>query len=156
MQDILTRKQLYYRWKGMKQRCYNQNAEKYNIYGKRGIIVCDEWYKNFQSFYTWAINNGYKKNLSLDRIDVNGNYEPSNCRWATNSTQMRNTQKIRKNNKTGFRGVSFKKEKKQYMSYIGIMGKTIYLGYFKCRLAAAYAYDEFIIKNNLEHTRNFE
>lgn len=81
---------LYRTWDGMKKRCYNKNDNNYENYGGRGIKMCDEWKNNFQAFYTWAINNGYKKELSIDRIDVDGNYEPSNCRWATAKEQSRN------------------------------------------------------------------
>ena len=75
-------------WKGMYQRCYNQNNPKYKNYGARGIIVCDEWKNNLINFYNWAIENGWVENsgLSLDRIDVNGNYEPDNCRWTDANT----------------------------------------------------------------------
>ena len=71
----------------MKQRCYNKNDMHYNEYGSRGIVVCDEWKHDFMNFYNWAIENGYKENLTIDRIDVNGNYEPSNCKWSTTKQQ---------------------------------------------------------------------
>lgn len=74
----------------MKERCYNKRAINYKNYGGRGIVICDEWLKDNMSFYVWAIKNGYKKGLSIDRIDCNGNYEPSNCRWATKKEQNRN------------------------------------------------------------------
>ena len=74
----------------MKQRCYNKNDEAYKNYGKRNIKVCDEWKNNFESFYNWSIENGYKKGLSIDRIDVNGNYEPDNCRYITHKEQQNN------------------------------------------------------------------
>lgn len=74
---------LYSVWKDMKRRCHNPRRRKYPVYGGRGIIVCDEWKDNFKTFYDWAMNNGYKKGLSIDRIDNDGNYEPSNCQWIT-------------------------------------------------------------------------
>jgi hypothetical protein len=73
----------------MKQRCYNEHRKYYPDYGGRGIKVCSEWH-DFANFREWALSNGYQDNLSIDRIDVNGNYEPSNCRWTTNVEQQRN------------------------------------------------------------------
>lgn len=75
---------------GMLKRCYQQNRADYKYYGGRGITICDEWKKSFQTFYQWAINNGYSENLTLDRIDNDGNYDPNNCRWATATEQSRN------------------------------------------------------------------
>ena len=73
----------------MISRCENVNDNRYYRYGLRGISVCDEW-QSFEPFYQWAISNGYADNLTIDRIDVNGNYEPSNCRWTTSYEQSRN------------------------------------------------------------------
>ena len=84
---------LYRIWAGMKSRCLYPHSIKYSIYGGRGIKVCDEWINSFQAFYDWAMANGYTDNLSIDRIDSNGNYEPSNCRWATYSQQNKNRNK---------------------------------------------------------------
>ena len=81
---------LYKVWNSMKQRCFNKNDKFYFCYGGRGITVCEEWINSFQSFYNWAINNGYQEKLSIDRRNVNGNYEPNNCRWVDNKTQQRN------------------------------------------------------------------
>lgn len=82
---------LYEVWKTMKQRCYNPNNKGYKNYGGRGISICDEWKNDFMSFYNWSIENNYKEGLSIDRINVNGNYEPSNCRWTTRVVQQNNT-----------------------------------------------------------------
>lgn len=81
---------LYRIWSKMKQRCYNPNETCYERYGGRGVKVCDEWLNDFECFFDWAYSNGYTDKLTIDRIDVNGNYEPSNCRWADTYQQSRN------------------------------------------------------------------
>lgn len=81
---------IYDIWHCMKDRCYREKNSKYHLYGGRGIKVCDEWKNNFVAFYEWAMENGYNDNLTLDRIDCDGNYEPANCRWATVTEQNRN------------------------------------------------------------------
>lgn len=89
------RGRLYHIWTGIKQRCFNPNEPAYSRYGGCGVIVCDEWRNDFGAFRDWALANGYADTLSLDRIDNNGNYEPSNCRWASDVVQNNN----RKNNR---------------------------------------------------------
>lgn len=81
---------LYKIWKGMKQRCLYRKHTHYKEYGGRGITICEEWKNNFKAFYEWSIQNGYTDKLTIDRIDVDGNYEPSNCRWVDMKTQCRN------------------------------------------------------------------
>lgn len=85
------RSRLYTCWNHMKSRCYNVNDKSYSYYGGRGIVVCDEWKNSYKAFSDWALANGYSNELSLDRINVNGNYNPDNCRWATFKQQMNNT-----------------------------------------------------------------
>lgn len=85
----MRRTKLYHRWLDMRQRCSNPKNSRYSDWGGRGITVCDEW-QQFEPFRDWALANGYRDDLTLDRIDVNGNYEPSNCRWITNKEQCNN------------------------------------------------------------------
>lgn len=85
-----SRSRLYRIYEAMKQRCYNENHNHYKNYGGRGISVCDEWKNSFEAFQRWAIHNGYNENLTIDRININGNYDPQNCRWITNFEQQQN------------------------------------------------------------------
>lgn len=86
----LRKSKLYGVWNTMKNRCLNPNVKCYKSYGGRGISVCDEWKNSFTKFSEWSFENGYKEGLTLDRIDVNRNYEPSNCRWVDMKTQNNN------------------------------------------------------------------
>lgn len=114
-------------WANMKDRCYNKNNPEYNLYGLRGIFVCEEWKLAFKLFKEWAINNGHSDSLSLDRIDNNKGYSPDNCRWTNRTVQKLNCNKY-KNNKTGHKGIHISKGK--YRAMIRFKGVPIHLGYF--------------------------
>lgn len=81
---------LYRIWANMKARCYTPSYTRFENWGGRGITVCDEWKNSYESFRDWALANGYEDGLTIDRIDNDGNYEPSNCRWATYTQQLEN------------------------------------------------------------------
>jgi hypothetical protein len=119
----------------MKDRCYNNNNPRYYLYGELNISICDKWLgKNgFINFYNWSILNGYKEEklksgrnkFTIDRINNNGNYEPSNCRWITQLEQNHN---LRKNYDTG---VSFHKQRNKWRARITVNDKGIHLGLFE-------------------------
>lgn len=85
----MSNSRIYNIWTLMKQRCNNPDVAGYKNYGGRGITYCEEW-EHFESFYEWAMNNGYDDSLTIDRIDNDGNYEPQNCRWTTHTVQSNN------------------------------------------------------------------
>ena len=88
----MSNSRLYEIWIGMKGRCNNSNNKSYPNYGGRGITICKDWDK-FENFYEWSINNGYSDDLTIDRINTDGNYEPSNCRWVNRKIQGNNTRR---------------------------------------------------------------
>lgn len=94
--NSIKKHKLYRVYWGMRQRCYNSKQKHYDRYGGRGIAVCDEWLNSYESFYEWSMKNGYKEGLTIDRINNDGNYEPSNCRWVTIQEQQKNKTQRRK------------------------------------------------------------
>lgn len=86
----LTETHIHKVWSNAKDRCYRKKNNRYDHYGAKGIKMCDEWKEDFQKFYQWAINNGYVVGLSLERKDLNGDYEPNNCIWISKFFQARN------------------------------------------------------------------
>lgn len=112
---------LYNVWAGMKRRCYQKKGKDYYLYGGRGISMCKEWKADFNAFFEWAKKTGYKKGLSIDRIDTNGDYSPKNCRWVTNKQQA--------NNKRNNRLLTYKGEThtmKEWSEKIGLNYNTLH------------------------------
>lgn len=100
-----SKNRIYNTYQAMKDRCMNEKSQFYKNYGGRGIRICDEWLgeNGFKNFYEWAMQNGYTNKLTIDRIDVNGNYEPNNCRWTTMKVQNNN---LRSNRRITIDGVT--------------------------------------------------
>lgn len=118
--------QLYNVWYAIKQRCYYQKNASYKNYGARGIKMCDKWKDDFQAFYDWSISNGYKKGLQIDRINVNGNYEPNNCRWVSNYTNANN-----KRNNINFTYNGKTMTLKEWCRYLNVSYKTCTTRYYR-------------------------
>lgn len=141
---------------GIKRRCENKKHNKYIYYGGRGITVCDEWKKSFLSFCKWADENGYRKGLTIDRIDPNGNYEPSNCRFIEFCFQGENKH-IQTNNTSGYSGVSFQKNINKWFSYYWYKRKRVNCGYYNSKEEAYLARETMLKKNNIKYKRiNYE
>lgn len=116
----MSKSRLHNIWSAMRARCYKEYSTSFKNYGAKGITVCDEWKDSFENFYIWAINNGYKENLTIDRINNKGNYEPSNCRWTTRKEQNNNTSK---NVYITFNGITLTRN--QWAEKIGINKNTL-------------------------------
>lgn len=148
----MTKHILYSVWHDMMNRVYNPKNKSFKDYGERGISVCERW-KDINNFIE-DMYLTFEDGLTIDRINNDGNYEPSNCRWATKEIQARNRRAIQSNNHSGYKGVSWHKSTKRWISRIGINGKQIRIGFFDSHVEAAKAYDSYVIENNLEHTVN--
>lgn len=116
-------------WRHAKDRCFNKNDKSYANYGGRGITMCERWRNSFENFYA-DMGPRPGPRYSIDRIDVNGNYEPGNCRWADDFVQARNKRMFR-NNTSGINGVYHKKKPNRWHAYIRANGKQLFLGSFK-------------------------
>ena len=139
-------------WSGMRERCNDVNSPHYIRYGQCGITICKEW-EQFINFQHWANNNGYVKNLSIDRKNGNKGYSPINCRWVTHITQGRNRKKF-KNTSSKYIGVS--KVGDKWRSAINVNKKKHNIGSFATEHEAALARDKYISDNNLsDFTLNF-
>lgn len=139
-------------WNSMKQRCNNSNDKNFNYYGGRGIKVCKEWLdkeNGMINFYNWAMVNGYKENLTIDRIDVNGDYEPSNCRWVTQKVQSNNTRAnhyITYNNETHTIA--------EWSEILGINRYTLYTRINMLKMPISKAFTQPVKIINQEYRRN--
>lgn len=123
-----SRSRLYSIWSNMKQRCYNEKHPEYSIYGGRGIKICNEWLRDFMSFYDWALLHGYKEDLSIDRVDVNGPYAPGNCRWATAKEQSNNLRTNRRYTIDGTTKTLKQWSEEYHISYCKLRSR-IYIGW---------------------------
>ena len=140
----------YQTWYGMLQRCTNTMRQGYKNYGGRGITVCEEW-QDVANFVAWCeLTNPNIEGYSLDRIDNDLGYSPENCTWSDKTTQAIN-QRIMKNNKSGFVGVSWHKGNTKWGAYIGVNKILKQIGSFKTLEEAIQARDNYIIENNLPH-----
>lgn len=128
---------LYIEWANLKNRCWYPTHPSYQRYGGKGINICEEWL-DFEAFKDWALSSGYSDSLTLDRIDNDGMYEPSNCRWVSATIQSFNKGIAAKNN-TGVTGVRFRKDRNAYVAFIGVDKKQVHLGTFKTLEEARHA-----------------
>lgn len=127
----------YTAWRDMRQRCNNPSNHNYKKYGERGIKIGDE-FEEFEDFLEWMGER--PDNMSLDRIDNDGDYVAGNVRWASDSVQQRNKNK-QSNNRSGYTGVSKDKTNNKWVAYISIKGKNYHLGRFDYPWTAHYVYE---------------
>jgi len=146
----MTKSKIYAVFTAMKSRCFNKNNKRYDDWGGRGITVCKEWLENPEKFLLWAKKTGYAEGFTLDRIDNDKNYSPSNCRWATYEEQNVN-KRMAKSNTSGYAGVFFDVRNNGWRAQIEHRKNKVYLGTFKGKEEARQARNAYIIKNSLPH-----
>jgi len=139
---------LYKIYYAMRGKCHNPKDHGYYKYGAKGIRVCDEWLKSFEVFHDWAIKKGYLKGLSIDRINVMGNYTPNNCRWETRTIQAQN---IRPRSATPY--VHFNSSKQRFIARYQKEGVRKQVGVFKTQQEAVDAIITHVKDNNLTEQR---
>jgi hypothetical protein len=129
IQKHTAKNRLYRIWVNMHSRCENTKVNSFPYYGGRGVKVCPEWSVpgGFDRFQEWAVSHGYTDDLEIDRINVNGNYEPNNCRWVTTSVNQSNK---RPRGKSGVTGVYFNRKVGKWAAQITFNGNSKHLGYF--------------------------
>lgn len=139
---------LYKIWQGMCQRCTNPKAPNYRNYGGCGIRVCEQWH-DVTNFIDWALDNGYRDDLTLDRTETNGNYTPDNCRWADASQQSQNRVRFRRS-RTGYIGV-YEQTTGRFQAQCIIRGRRVCLGSFDDPRSAAIARDQYVKQHGDSH-----
>lgn len=150
---------LYKVFRDMKTRCYNPNSPDYKHYGGRGIKICKEWLEDYKTFKEWAESNGYdekapKMQCTIDRIDVNGNYEPSNCRWATPKEQMANKRKLPKKLKYD---ISILERARNTKSNKAVEAcKELGLKYSQLKYALSYYHTTFTKLKNSDSSKDYD
>lgn len=149
----LSYSQFYKTWSNMMGRCYNLKNKHYQSYGGRGISVCTDW-QDLANFVSWA-ESTYIEGMTMDRINNDGNYEPTNIRWTNKTTQAVN-QRIKKNNTSGYVGVVWYKITSKWVAKIMVNKIVIHLGYFNSVQEAVLARDNYIIENKLPHKLSTE
>ena len=149
----LSHNRFYNRWKSIQARCNNPKNKSYKDYGGRGITVCDEWL-SASSFVTWC-EDTYIEGMTLDRIDNDKGYSPENCRWTTRTIQSIN-QRVMKNNKSGYVGVSWRKNRNKWTVRIRTEIRYECLGHFDDLMEAVIFRDNYIIENKLPHKLNLK
>ena len=146
----LSSNKFYKTWYGMLQRCNNPKIKAYKDYGGRGITVCEEWL-DVANFVAWAEStHPNMEGYTLDRIDNDKGYSPENCTWSDKTTQAIN-QRIMKNNKSGYVGVTYYKKNNKWVANIRINKISKQIGSFKTKEEAIQARDNYIVENNLPH-----
>lgn len=131
---------LYTVWTDMKTRCYNKNYKQYKDYGGRGITVCSKWMDDSKAFIEWALPL-WKEGLLIDRTDNDGNYCPENCEFVTHAESQLHQRLLRSHNTSGYRGVSYRKDRKKWEAEIRNNNKHKHLGLFNTAIEAAQAYN---------------
>lgn len=147
----LSKHPIYKSYIDMKRRCLSKTSEKYEDYGGRGITICEEWLKDFLTFYNWSIKNGWAINLTIDRKNVDSNYTTTNCRWIDKRSQAHNKRQY-KNNTTGYGGVTRKGDK--FLARAATWDKKrITLGTFQTAEEAAKTRDAYYVVNGFVEMR---
>lgn len=145
---------LYRIWSKMIQRCYSKSDRKYSIYGAIGVVVCDSWKRDFNSFKNWSILNGYSDSLTINRIKCAKIYSPETCEWVDNVIQSQDTRLLKSSNVSGYRGVGYCKIIRKWRSRINSNNVQYNLGSYDNPIDAAKAYNAWVIEHKTHHPLN--